>query len=90
MTQPHLKFHNPRTFEDLNKPVPNFRALTLKAGEVPKFFDTVLTRRADEAVDEVGVRQMVRVRLVPILPHNATTSNTPPPMSSRLRRYSFA
>ena len=57
MTQPHLKFHNPRTFEDLNKPVPNFRALTLKAGEVPKFFDTVLTRRADEAVDEVGVRQ---------------------------------
>jgi hypothetical protein len=25
--QPYLKYHNPRTFEDLSKPVPNFRSM---------------------------------------------------------------
>lgn len=49
--EPYLKFHNPRSFEDLSKEVPNFRALNLKAGEIPKFFDTVLSARADEAVE---------------------------------------
>jgi hypothetical protein len=53
--QPYLKFHNPRTFEDLSKPVPNFRTLSLKAGEVPRFFDSVLSGRAAEAVDKVGL-----------------------------------
>lgn len=47
--QPFLKFHNPRSFEDLDQPVPNFKKFALKAGEVPKFFDTVLLKRADEA-----------------------------------------
>jgi hypothetical protein len=50
-SEPYLKFHNPRSFEDLSKEVPNFRALNLKAGEVPKFFDTVLMTRAEEAVE---------------------------------------
>jgi hypothetical protein len=40
--QPYLHFHNPRTFEDLDKPIPNFKKFGLKAGEVPKFFDNVL------------------------------------------------
>ncbi len=40
----------------MEAPVPNFRALTLKAGEVPKFFDTVLANRASDAVAQVGVR----------------------------------
>lgn len=31
--QPYLKFHNPRTFEDMNKPVPNFKKFGLKAGQ---------------------------------------------------------
>lgn len=53
LTQPYLKYHNPRTFEDLNKPVLNFRALNLKAGEVPKFFDNVLAGRAADAVKQV-------------------------------------
>ena len=44
--EPLLKYHNPRTFEDLDKPVPNFKKFGLKAGEVPKFFDTVLAKRA--------------------------------------------
>jgi hypothetical protein len=44
--QPYLKFHNPRTFEDLDKPIPNFKKFGLKAGEVPKFFDGVLIKRA--------------------------------------------
>ncbi len=44
--QPYLKFHNPRTFEDMDKPIPNFKKFGLKAGEVPKFFDGVLTKRA--------------------------------------------
>lgn len=48
--QPYLKFHNPRTFEDMNKPIPNFKKFGLKAGEVPKFFDNVLSKRASEAV----------------------------------------
>jgi hypothetical protein len=48
--EPYLKYHNPRTFEDLSKPVPNFRTLGLKAGEVPAFFDGVLSARAAEAV----------------------------------------
>jgi hypothetical protein len=48
--QPYLKFHNPRTFEDMNKPIPNFKKFELKAGEVPKFFDNVLSKRASEAV----------------------------------------
>jgi hypothetical protein len=39
--QPLLHFHNPRTFEDFDKPVPNFKKFGLKAGEVPKFFDQV-------------------------------------------------
>ncbi|KAG1681525.1 hypothetical protein FOA52_014031 [Chlamydomonas sp. UWO 241] len=47
--EPYLKFHNPRTFEDMAKPVPNFRAMGLKAGEVPKFFDLVLSGRAADA-----------------------------------------
>jgi hypothetical protein len=50
--EPYLKYHNPRTFEDLSKPVPNFRAFGLKAGEVPKFFDGVLSARAAEAVKD--------------------------------------
>ena len=36
--EPYLKFHNPRTFEDMTKAVPNFRSMNLKAGEVPRFF----------------------------------------------------
>lgn len=47
--QPYLKHHNPRTFEDLEAPIPNFKKFGLKAGEVPKFFDSVLVKRADEA-----------------------------------------
>jgi hypothetical protein len=50
--EPYLKYHNPRTFEDLSKPVPNFRTMGLKAGEVPKFFDGVLSARAAEAVKD--------------------------------------
>jgi hypothetical protein len=50
--EPYLKYHNPRTFEDLSKPVPNFRTFGLKAGEVPKFFDGVLSARAAEAVKD--------------------------------------
>jgi hypothetical protein len=30
--QPYLKFHNPRTFEDMDKPIPNFKKFGLKAG----------------------------------------------------------
>jgi hypothetical protein len=30
--QPYLKFHNPRTFEDMDKPIPNFKKFDLKAG----------------------------------------------------------
>lgn len=52
-SQPFLKFHNPRTFEDMAEPVPNFRAQNIKAGDVPKFFDAVLTRRADGSVEQV-------------------------------------
>lgn len=52
--QPYLKFHNPRTFEDMNKPVPNFRTMNLKAGEVPRFFDNVLAGRASDAVSQVN------------------------------------
>jgi len=48
----YLKYHNPRTFEDLSAPVPNFRAMNLKAGEVPKFFDGVLSSRADKTIDQ--------------------------------------
>lgn len=48
--EPYLKYHNPKSFEDLSKPVPNFRALSLKAGELPKFFDSVLAARADDAL----------------------------------------
>jgi hypothetical protein len=33
------------------KPVPNFRAMGLKAGEVPKFFDLVLSGRAADAAE---------------------------------------
>jgi hypothetical protein len=44
--QPYLANHNPRTFEDLDKPIPNFKKFGLKAGEVPKFFDNVLQVRA--------------------------------------------
>jgi len=51
--QAYLKYHNPRTFEDLSAPVPNFRAMNLKAGEVPKFFDGVLSSRADKTIDQV-------------------------------------
>lgn len=51
--QPLLKNHNPRTFEDLTAPVPNFRAMALKPGEVGKFFDNVLAKRADDAVQTV-------------------------------------
>lgn len=50
--EPYLKFHNPRTFEDLSASVPNFRSKTLKAGEVPKFFDTVLASRADDSLEK--------------------------------------
>ncbi|PNH08830.1 hypothetical protein TSOC_004580 [Tetrabaena socialis] len=53
-SEPLLKFHNPRTFEDLAAPVPNFRAQNLKPGEVGKFFDIVLQKRAGEAVDAKG------------------------------------
>ncbi|EFJ47258.1 mitochondrial F1F0 ATP synthase associated protein [Volvox carteri f. nagariensis] len=49
--EPLLKFHNPRTYEDLTAPVPNFRAQNLKPGEVGKFFDNVLQKRAGDAVD---------------------------------------
>lgn len=30
--QAYLKFHNPRTFEDMDKPIPNFKKFGLKAG----------------------------------------------------------
>lgn len=50
--EPFLKYHNPKTFEDLDGPVPNFRAMNLKAGDVPRFFDTVLSRRAEDALDQ--------------------------------------
>jgi hypothetical protein len=30
--QPYLKFHNPRTFEDMDKPIPNFKKFGLKSG----------------------------------------------------------
>ncbi|PNW81045.1 hypothetical protein CHLRE_07g340350v5 [Chlamydomonas reinhardtii] len=52
--EPLLKFHNPRSFEDLTAPVPNFRAQNLKPGEVGKFFDTVLAKRAGEAQESKG------------------------------------
>eukprot|EP00775_Hariotina_reticulata_P010525 gene10525-10685_t len=52
--QPYLKFHNLRTFENLDKPIPNFKKFGLKAGEVPKFFDNVLSKRAGEAVTLKG------------------------------------
>lgn len=55
--QPYLKSHNLRTYEDFNKPVPNFRAMTLKAGEVPRFFDGVLSGRVSDAVAQVGHQQ---------------------------------
>lgn len=48
--EPLLKYHNPRTFESFDHPIPNFRKFNLKAGEVPKFFDNVLLKRADECV----------------------------------------
>jgi len=48
--EPYLKPHNLRTYEDFTKPVPNFRAMNLKAGEVPRFFDGVLSSRASDAV----------------------------------------
>lgn len=38
----------------MSKAVPNFRALALRSGELPKFFDGVLSRRAEEAVEKVG------------------------------------
>lgn len=50
--EPYLKYHNPRTFEDLAQPVPNFRAQSLKAGDVPKFFDSVLARRAEDSLQQ--------------------------------------
>lgn len=51
-SEPLLKNHNPRTFEDLGAPIPNFKTLNLKAGgDVPKFFDAVLSGRASDAVD---------------------------------------
>ncbi|GFR50416.1 hypothetical protein Agub_g12633 [Astrephomene gubernaculifera] len=53
-SEPLLKFHNPRSFEDMNAAVPNFRAQNLKPGEVGKFFDNVLQKRAGEAVDAKG------------------------------------
>lgn len=31
--QPYLKYHNPRTFEDMDKPIPNFKKFGLKSGE---------------------------------------------------------
>lgn len=43
--QPYLKHHNPRTFEDMSKAIPNFKKFGLKAGEVPRFFDNVLQVR---------------------------------------------
>lgn len=30
--QPYLKYHNLRTFENLDKPIPNFKKFGLKAG----------------------------------------------------------
>lgn len=54
--QPYLKPHNLRTYEDFNKPVPNYRSMALKAGEVPRFFDTVLSSRANDAVAQVLLR----------------------------------
>lgn len=53
--QPYLKYHNPRTFEDMDKPIPNFKKFGLKSGEVPKFFDNVLSKRANEAVSVKGL-----------------------------------
>jgi hypothetical protein len=53
-SEPYLKYHNPRTFEDFTTPVPNFRTFGLKSGEVPKFFDNVLMRRAEESIQEKG------------------------------------
>jgi hypothetical protein len=47
--QPYLHFHNPRTFEDMDKAIPNFKKIGLKAGEVPKFFDNVLQVRPQAA-----------------------------------------
>lgn len=50
--EPLLKFHNPKSFEDFSKPIPNFKKFGLKAGEVPRFFDNVLQKRAGESVDK--------------------------------------
>nr|6RD4_1 Chain 1, ATP synthase associated protein ASA1 [Polytomella sp. Pringsheim 198.80]6RD5_1 Chain 1, ATP synthase associated protein ASA1 [Polytomella sp. Pringsheim 198.80]6RD7_1 Chain 1, ATP synthase associated protein ASA1 [Polytomella sp. Pringsheim 198.80]6RD8_1 Chain 1, ATP synthase associated protein ASA1 [Polytomella sp. Pringsheim 198.80]6RD9_1 Chain 1, ATP synthase associated protein ASA1 [Polytomella sp. Pringsheim 198.80]6RDA_1 Chain 1, ATP synthase associated protein ASA1 [Polytome len=49
-SEPLLKNHNPRTFEDRDYPVPDFRTQNLKAGDVPKFFDTVISTRASAAI----------------------------------------
>jgi hypothetical protein len=35
----------------MNKPIPNFKKFGLKSGEVPKFFDNVLVKRAGDSVD---------------------------------------
>lgn len=48
--EPYLAPHNPRAYEDLDAPIPNFKKFNLKAGEVPKFFDGVLQARAGAAV----------------------------------------
>jgi hypothetical protein len=50
--EPYLAMHNPRTFEDMDAPIPNFKAEHLKPGEVPKFFDAVLSKRAHASVDK--------------------------------------
>lgn len=52
--QPYLQHHNPRTFEDLTKPVPNFKKFNLKPGQVPKFFDGVLQKRVGDALAVKG------------------------------------
>eukprot|EP00877_Chromochloris_zofingiensis_P014847 jgi/Chrzof1/9616/Cz04g09240.t1 len=52
--EPYLQHHNPRTFEDLTKPVPNFKKFNLKPGQVPKFFDGVLQKRVGDALAVKG------------------------------------
>lgn len=86
---PHKQFHNPRTFEDFDKPIPNFRKFGLKAGEVPKFFDGVLSvggalaqrpewRWACSALLPKGASGRVCTPLLLL----CRSSNPPPPLSA--------
>jgi hypothetical protein len=85
LLQPLLKHHNPRSFEDLSAPVPNFRTMNLKAGDVPKFFDAVLQGRADDAVDAVSGLSLLASRS-PLMPCLLLIRKTSGGRSERRRR----